>query len=164
MRSSIGSAWIFSICLTFILLFTAYLAISVNYAKAFRIKNNIIDRIEENEGYTDSLEAGIENYLINEGYDAYGVCDPYVSVEGKKEDWVLEKCLGNDDVPTNMCSVCLYRSLAENQKNQEIRADRSYYRVVTFFRFELPAIKGIFPSFQVAGESRYIYDFANAGK
>ena len=36
MRESIGATWIFTICLTFIILMTAYLAISVNYAKAFK--------------------------------------------------------------------------------------------------------------------------------
>lgn len=164
MRASVGSMWIFSICLTFIILFTAYLAISVNYAKAFRIKNNIIDKIEENEGYTVSLQKSIDDYLTNQGYNAYGVCDPYVSADGKKDDWVLEECLKYGEVPTNMCSVCLYRSVADNQKDPVIKANRSYYRVVTFFNFDLPVIRGALPSFQVAGQSRYIYDFANAGK
>lgn len=163
MRDAQGSAWIFSICLTFIILFTCYLAISINYAKAFRIKNHIIDKIEENEGYTDSLQQSIDEYLLAQGYDAHGVCDPYVSVDGEDEDWALEQCFADDpDIPAGQCSLCLYRKLAKNQRDPVIRADRSYYRVVTFFRFDLPVVKSFFPSFQVVGESRYIYDFANS--
>lgn len=163
MRDAKGSAWIFSICLTFIILFTCYLAISINYARAFRIKNHIIDKIEENEGYTEGLQQSIDEYLLAQGYDAHGVCDPYVSVEGKDEDWALEQCLRDDpEIPPNQCSVCLYRKVAKNQKDPVIKAPRSYYRVVTFFHFDLPVVKSFFPSFQVVGESRYIYDFANS--
>lgn len=164
MRASTGSAWIFSICLMFIILFTAYLAISVNYAKAFRIKNNIVDKIEENEGYNANLEEGFEDYLYNEGYNAYGVCDPFVSIEGKDEDWALDECLRYGSAPSDRCSVCIYRSLADNKKGSINGANRSYYRVVTFFKFDIPVVRALLPAFQVAGESRYIYDFANAGQ
>ncbi len=162
MRDATGSAQVFGICLAFILLFTAYLAISINYAKAFRIKDHIIDKIEENEGYTGGLEESIYEYLDNQGYNAYGICDPYIVADGKEEDWVLEECLTNGDVPQDRCSICLYRQIAKNQKDPVIRADRSYYRVVAFFKFDLPVIKTYMPAFQVAGESRYIYDFANS--
>ena len=40
MRESIGGTWILSIVMTFLMLFTAYLAVSVNYAKAFRVKTD----------------------------------------------------------------------------------------------------------------------------
>ncbi len=161
MRDATGSAWVFAVCILFILLFTAYLAISINYAKAFRIKNHIIDKIEENEGYNEGIAQTIDEYLDEQGYDAYGVCDPYIKDEGSDIDWQLDECLQKGDIPTDRCSLCLYRKNADKQDDPVIRAKRSYYRVVAFFRFDLPVIKTFMPSFQVAGESRYIYDFAN---
>lgn len=161
MRDATGSAWIFGICLIFIVLFTCYLAISLNYAKAFRVRNHIMDTIEEHEGYEPGLRQRLEEYLANEGYDAYGDCNPYISDQGEETDWALDECIG-DEAPQGKCSVCLYKKIADNQKNAEIMAPRTYYRVVTFFRFDLPAIRSIFPSFQVAGDSRYIFDFATA--
>jgi hypothetical protein len=41
MREAIGGTWIFSIVIVFIVLFSSYLAISVNYSKAFKVKKVI---------------------------------------------------------------------------------------------------------------------------
>ncbi len=163
MRDAMGAGWIFGICLVFIILFVAYLAITLNYARAFRIKNYIVSEIEENEGYNDNLEQKLETYLTEQGYNAYGVCDPYMTDGSTQEDWALDKCIGNtSEVPANQCSICIYRKIADKQKDKDIRAQRSYYRVVAFFRFDLPVISGMLPAFQVGGDTRYIYDFANA--
>ena len=45
MRESIGGAWLVGIVITFVVLFTSYLALSVNYSKAFKVKNEIISLI-----------------------------------------------------------------------------------------------------------------------
>ena len=52
MRESIGGTWLLGFVVLFIVLFSAYLAYSINYTKAFKTKNYIINTIEENEGYT----------------------------------------------------------------------------------------------------------------
>ncbi len=158
MRNAIGSAWIFSICLTFIILFTAYLAITVNYAKAFRIKSHLVSKIEEHEGYDSSLEADIVEYLKDEGYDAAGSCEQYITDDGEDVDWALQECLNVQ--PGGKCEACIYRREVEN-KLQGLNSSRAYYRVIVFFRFDLPVVKAFLPSFQVGGDSRYIYDFAN---
>lgn len=59
MRESIGGAWLVGIVITFVVLFTSYLALSVNYSKAFKVKNEIISLIEENEGLTDKAQEKI---------------------------------------------------------------------------------------------------------
>ena len=50
MREAIGATWIFGIVIVFIVVFTGYLAFSVNYAKAFAMKDSIIDIIEKHNG------------------------------------------------------------------------------------------------------------------
>ncbi len=55
MKESIGSVWIFAICMTFIVLFTGYIAIAVNYSKAFRIKSHIVSEIEKNKVWDGDL-------------------------------------------------------------------------------------------------------------
>ena len=52
MKESIGGTWLLGFVLVFIVIFSAYLAVSINYTKAFKVKNRIINIIEENEGYT----------------------------------------------------------------------------------------------------------------
>ena len=45
MRQSIGGTWLFSLMIIFILLFTAYLAVAINYSKSFKVKNEVINII-----------------------------------------------------------------------------------------------------------------------
>lgn len=163
MRESIGATWIFSICLTFIILFTAYLAISVNYAKAFRIKNHIVSTIEENEGYSGDLEQSISTYLISQGYSASGTCPETIEVDGTntlalRTDWDRVACInGKAD---GRCGVCIYQ-MPVTTGNDDICAGRSYYKVIAFFKFDLPVVNFI-TTFKVSGDSRYIYDFASS--
>lgn len=163
MREAIGSAWIFSICLTFIILMTAYLAISVNYAKAFKIKNHIVSKIEENEGFNGNIEQSIEAYLTSEGYTAYDKCDDPIEVSdstyGTKvaTGWENPVCIGGDGTK---CSACVYKLTIDSKANDEINAPRDYYKVVTFFRFDLPIVS-YFMNFPVSGETRPIYDFSD---
>ena len=49
MRDAFGGVFTMNFMLVFIFIFVAFSAISLNYAKAFRLKNFIIDFVEENE-------------------------------------------------------------------------------------------------------------------
>ena len=50
MREAIGGTWLFGLVITFIVFFASFLAISINYSKAFNVKNNIVDLISKYEG------------------------------------------------------------------------------------------------------------------
>ena len=158
MREAIGSAYIFGICLTFIILFTAYLAISVNYSKAFRIKSNIVSMIEENEGYSDDIEEKIVNYLVSEGYTASGNCEPYITVEnGYYDSWQLVKEIKMYNYASSDSNACIYRRTALT--TDDIANCNSYYKVIAFFKFNVPVIS-YFSAFKVGGETKLIHDFA----
>lgn len=49
MRDAFGGVFTINYMLVFIFIFIAFTAVSLNYAKAFKLKNDIIDFIEENE-------------------------------------------------------------------------------------------------------------------
>lgn len=152
-----GATWIFVICLVFIILMTAYLAISVNYAKAFKIKSYIVSEIEENEGYDGNLEQQVRNYLTAQGYTAYGTCESTISSGGVGTDWRRIATI-DDAVPTgsDKHNVCIY-SRDVKTGNDDIDSKRSYYRVVVFFKFDLPIVNFL-TTFKVGGETGYIYD------
>lgn len=162
MRESIGATYIFSICLTFIILFTAYLAISLNYAKAFRIKSNIVSMIEENEGYcSNNLEQKVRDYLISEGYTASGTCSPNISSTNSRtvDDYrlVSDGCI--DIYNTGKCNACIYRRERYNNSD-DIGDSNSYYKVVAFFKFDLP-ILNVLTNFKVGGETKMIHEFGS---
>ena len=60
MRESIGGTWLFGIVIVFIALFSAFLAYSISYTRAFNVKNEIINYIERNEGYELFSDAGTD--------------------------------------------------------------------------------------------------------
>ena len=49
MRDAFGGAFMIKLFLVFIFIYVGFTAIALNYAKAFRVKNKIIDFIETNE-------------------------------------------------------------------------------------------------------------------
>ena len=49
MRDAFGGVFMIRLMLVFVFIFVAFTAISLNYAKAFRIKNKIIDFVEQEE-------------------------------------------------------------------------------------------------------------------
>ncbi len=160
MRDSMGSAWVFGICLTFIILFTAYLSITLNYAKAFRVKNNVISMIEEYGGHDDKqgkLSEKIENYIVNQGLSSYGRCEDRISTDFE-HDWEFVEGFNNvGDVPQDQYNLCVYRSQSPSPVDDGPKL-QYMYRVVTFFKFDIPVVR-YYSSFQVSGESRYIYDY-----
>lgn len=160
MRQSMGATWIFSIVLTFIMIFTAYLAVTVNYAKAFKIKNNIIAMIEKNEGVSgNNLFINMDNYLTSNGYDSYGNCNSYIDSDDNEWRSITDIDPNIDIYPNKTHTkngVCIYYKDAV----ADDFCDRRYYRVVTFFDFDLPYI-GNMLTFSVKGNTSPIYDLAN---
>ena len=53
MKSSIGNVWITGLVITFMLIFTGYLAVTINYSSAIKNKNYILSIIEKKNGITN---------------------------------------------------------------------------------------------------------------
>ena len=147
MRESFGAAGIFIIVVTFIVLFTVYLSVSVNYAKAFKIKNHVISIIEENNGYSNSTGTQIENYLIAQRYTAHGVTD-------EPEGWSSVGCVGSNPTLANDCMATILevKSPYSGSDDPICEGERTYYKVVTYFNFVLPIINVNIP-FKVSGDT-----------
>ena len=60
MKEAIGSTWLMGMIITFIAIFSGFLAYSISYTKAFRVKNEVINIIEKNEGFTFSTHGRID--------------------------------------------------------------------------------------------------------
>jgi hypothetical protein len=78
MRDAFGGVFMIRLLLVFIVIYVAFTAISLNYAKAFKIKNSIISYLEENQVldlhklYADGSGKKLDelnNILINARYN-----------------------------------------------------------------------------------------------
>lgn len=150
MRDAIGGVFTIQIILFFLIIINSYLAFSVNYTKAFRIKNNIVAIIEQQEGFTTqddvlsgelSAAARIEQIMINTGYN---VPDNYIT-DGN--------CgAGYTGITNNAGGFCL-----QVHKNPD---GSGYYGVKTYVNINIPIINNILPLsniFAIKGETKTIY-------
>lgn len=152
MREAIGGTWIFSIVVVFIVLFTSYLAISVNYSKAFRVKNGIINIIEKREGLTPDTQKEITSYLSTAGYSVYSTCDTTPA----DNDEIQYKKGFESDSSGNKYKYCVIKTNVSEANGSALKLNKSYYKVTVFFRLDLPVIGDVFV-FPVSGETKPIY-------
>lgn len=152
MRESIGGTWIVGIVIVFIVIFTGYLALSVNYSKAFKVKNGIISIIEENEGLTDKAQEQIIKYLNNTGYYVYGSCSKIDTDYVGNEETMNGLLTGyGRQGTTDKYMYCVFERTVKNDT-----LNRKYYRVTVFFKFDIPLLDNAF-TFPVTGETKAVY-------
>lgn len=148
MRDAIGQVFALQVILIFVLLINGYMAYSVNYTRAFRVKNQIVNIIEQYEG-PDNEEAiaKINAYIDNMSYD----------VDNRQMNQFLNNNQGASCPGyTGWCYVphTVSSTGADEDRNGV------YYTVVTFVNIDIPVINnliGLGNFLQVVGETRTIY-------
>lgn len=129
MKESIGSTWSLQIMILFLLIFSAFLIIVLNYSRAYIVKNDVVSIVEKYEGFSEESVEIVNNYLISKGYKGSGRCpEGWRGVENLKDN-VVENANGGKEY--NYCFV------------EERKDDRYYTRIKVFFKFNLPAIGDI---------------------
>lgn len=149
MREAIGGTWLFGIVITFIVFFASFLAVSINYAKAFDVKNNIVDLVGKYEGNNPCARKQISNYLRTAGYLIPGNC-PVLSSENPYE--YVAYNLDGTESGTNRGYYCISKDTVDSTTV----IDKKFYRVVIFFKIDLPML-GDITTFRVKGETESIY-------
>lgn len=139
MKESIGSTYLFEIVIVFVLLFTGYLCLSVNYARSYQVKDSIINIIERNKGLNDVAKGEIKAYLADVGFRSTGTCSngytPY-DVDGKQQNNVGVYCV---------------RKIVSQYQTEEL-PQMVYYQVNVFYKLDLPIFNSVF-AFKTIGDS-----------
>jgi len=148
MREAIGGTWLFGLVLTFIVFFASFLAVSINYSKAFHVKNNIVDLIGKYEGNNCNSRKKIGEYLYDVGYLVNGRCDPGYSAYNTNGEW-----LGTS---TEVDKIKGYFCIKDEDNSASAVVEKKYYRVVTFFKLDLPLVED-FTTFKIKGETEAIF-------
>lgn len=96
MKDAFGSTFMIQILLVFIIIYVGFIGIAINYGRAFRIKNHIIDYLETNE--VGNLEQASENtnftnyvngILKDFNYKNSSICENYKVIDSK-----TQMCIG----------------------------------------------------------------------
>ena len=142
MRDAFGGAFSIKLMLIFLILYVSFICVAINYARAFRVKNRIINIVEQNEGYNinkkGNLDSQISGYLNNSGYYI-----EYNDLYYKGEN--ISSCEEYENSYFEKPGYCIVK-LNDNPE---------YYRVETYMVFTLPIINVHFP-IAVRGETRRI--------
>lgn len=147
MRDAFGGTAMMYIMIIFLFVYTVFMAVALNYAKAFRVKNRIIDIIEQNEGIRN--ESNMEDVALNQ-IDDYLVKINYDMQIINNRDNIIGI---SEDLKDYTCSngYC-WKRISENSYDNYVN---EYYKVVTFVKLEFPLI-GWEPKFAILGETRKI--------
>ena len=152
MREAIGGPWLFGLVITFIVFFASFLAVSINYSKAFNVKNNVVDLIGKYEGNNNCAREKIAEYLRSSGYLVMGGC-PEKDSTGKCSYNGYN--LNGELIKDNKA----YYWIKNDSTLSNSLIDKSFYSVVIFFKIDLPMI-GDLTTFKIRGETEAVY-FAN---
>ena len=143
MRDAFGGAFSINLMLIFLVLYVSFICVALNYSRAFRVKNRIINIIEQQEGYTvgyeNSAEDQIKTYLVNAGYNI-------------QESQVNGTGISNKNV---ICNGCTFYQPGYSIAEVPTGAGNSYYYVETYMVFTLPVINVHIP-IRIGGETRLI--------
>lgn len=145
MKESIGNAYIFGIVIFFVGIIMLFFVASLNYSKAFRVKNRIINIIEVNGEYNNSdVKAEINSALSTIGYR-------HATGEECEKNGRFNYEENADEVKTLTVPgtvdyhYCVYE-YSQGEKGK-------YYGVVAYMYFEIPLI-GKTLEFPVYGETK----------
>ena len=153
MRDAIGSTWIFSLVISFTLIFAGFLVLALSYSKAYKVKNEMTSMIEKYEGLTnnDALNGKgsiqiINQYLNNSGYRAKGTCQiGDYAADDLSLNTLVEVNAGNSGKEYYYCV-----STSTNSKTCS-----TLFRITVFYDFNLP-ILGDLQKYSISGQTNEV--------
>lgn len=119
MREAMGGTVLFQLMATFVVIYISLIAIGINYATTFRVKNQLIDILENNDDYEDA-SLKIEAYLENINY--YG---------GKNRVDLNREKTGNK---------CLNNTINYCVRKITLTGGDYYYEVTTYVTLNFPIV------------------------
>lgn len=162
MKEAIGGTWIFGIVIVFIALFTAFVSLSTNYSRCYRIKDELINTIERYRGINEDSISKINEYLSGIGYASTGECPQDGTC------WYQFSADQNSTKPvngyggasrTNYC-ISKYDVVSKDSNGNLLgpigHIENAYYQVVVFFKLDIPIFRQLF-NVKIAGETAVVY-------
>lgn len=146
MRDSFGGVFTINLLLVFIFIYVTFTAVSLTYAKAFQIKNKVIDFIEQNEitsldeGYLSSKLAQLDSIIASANYNV--ACEDINTEDGKVTDAT--------GAVTGYCYKGIKINMIENKTIEGTEVSKIKYQITTGVTWNLGTLNKILV---IGGES-----------
>ena len=142
MRESFGGAFMIKLVLIFIVVYISFMAVAINYAKAFRVKNGVINILEQ---YKYDGSKNKEDPVIKK-VDDYLRKVPYNHGSNVKEN---EHCsVQGDSAVFTKYGACLVKVSGDDSPR--------YFKVITYISIDFPFFN-ISMTIPISGETKSIY-------
>lgn len=137
MRDAFGGVFMTSLFLVFIFIYVAFTAVSLNYAKAFRVKNKVIDFIEQAE-ITDLDDYFGRNIARQDLSKLNNILE---------DSNYYKECTTNDQISVNGSKGYCYNGIIilkdREEKVEGTNSKTVYYKVLTYADWNLGALNKI---------------------
>lgn len=143
MREAFGGAFTIKLMLIFLAIYIAFIAVALNYAKAFRVKNKIIDIIEQNEG--------IDSYIDTKEGSVIGDINSYLNTVSYYVNLANIKNNNTENINCYDRGYCIEETTAPVSDG----ITSKYYKVTTYININFPFFKLNF-NIPITGETRKI--------
>ena len=143
MREAFGGAFTIKLMLIFLAIYIAFIAVALNYAKAFRVKNKIIDIIEQNEG--------IDSYIDTKEGSVIGDINSYLNTVSYYVNLANNKNNNTENINCYDRGYCIEETTAPVTDG----ITSKYYKVTTYININFPFFKLNF-NIPITGETRKI--------
>lgn len=174
MKNAISNIWLLGLVTLFIFVFAGYLAVTISYSNAFKIKNEVISIIERHNGMSQGVSESVKSaitgdtvtettametinlYLYGMAYKVKGTCPD------TGNDWYGATTLVDDAKPSvnyekfvkgKKYYYCFAKNKSDYGSNRSLNT--YYYDVVIFYKMDLPVLGDIF-TFRVDGTTNDI--------
>jgi hypothetical protein len=168
MRDAIGGTVNLFLVAVFMVVISGYMAFNISYMKAFKVKNKIIDLIEQYEGDckpgdTSNVCANkIKEFKMNIGYSSSinqsNICSEVTVAAAdcqcdQDEGYCITKKIVKHAGEGGSSSASPTYSTADDM------AERAYYTVATQVNLDVPIIRNVLPNlrvFTITGDTKVI--------
>lgn len=142
MRDAFGSTFMFKLIIVFIVFYVSFMTIAVGYAKVFKIKNEVINFLEQYQVDTDSV-SDWNNVVI-------GKIDPYLdrSAYRRGDNNTVKGDCSSKGGKMSSNGVCIVKN--------NLSKNSAYYKVVVYLVISFPLFNSDFV-IPISGETTTIY-------
>jgi hypothetical protein len=160
MRDAFGGAFMIRLFLVFIIIYVCFISVALNYAKAFKVKNMVIEYLEDNEITDIKKMSAVTRQAMNDYFQTEIVGGIHYVHPVSLDCPAHQECLSFEDIGIQIIQM----QPTSSQTNKM----GVYYKVNTYFGYNigffnvLLALSGserddnTFGNWKISGETRLI--------
>ena len=166
MRDAFGGAFLIKLFLVFVIIYIGFTALALNYAKAFKVKNKVIDYLESSELMNLDNVSASEMEAMNEYFEEEVLGNMNYNLSSMNICDSIEK----KDYSGKTVAYCHDSGIIIRQTGSATNTEGVYYTVSTFVGWSIPFLNKLLEFggnnqedvvtglWEISGQTRLIVD------